>query len=259
MTIRFALSLALVLASACTPGGAGSTDDSAGSTGETGAASTSTGGPTTGEPTTSGSSGTSGGDPGSTGSATSTSTSDPSTSSATTGEPATGSSTGDASTGDASTGGDGLGAAALAAIDALNEAVDGVLWSSESDYPWTVFGLPKAAPVTVDNLRELVGPLIVVDDGEPPLAQQTVALEPWEDRFITLTTPQPWWTDYEFMRAEQYGHLRDVLKQHLVDLELFRIGPEDGQGNLFGAIDMFVIGATADGDLVGIQTVSVET
>lgn len=246
MSVRLPLVASLLLASACTPGGSGSTADSAGSS-ETGAGTIagSTSGATTGEVGTSGAS--TGSDP-----------TAPVTTGATTG--ATSGSTSEAgTTGDASTGGVTLGEAALAAIDALTDAVEGVSWPSESDYPWTVFALAKAAPVTEGNVKELVGAMIVVDDGEPPLAEQLVVEEPWEDRFIALTTPQPWWTDDEFMRAGQYEAIRAALQQHLVDLKSFRIGPDDGQGALFGAIDMFVIGATADGDLVGIQTVSVET
>ncbi|MFZ6182996.1 nuclease A inhibitor family protein [Nannocystis pusilla] len=162
------------------------------------------------------------------------------------------------STTDETTGGEGLGPDAQAAIDALELVVDGVLWPSESDYPWTVFGLPDAAPVTVDNLKALVGPLIVVDDGEAPLAEQTIEEKPWEQIFLQMTTPQDWWTDYEIMRAEQYEAIRDTLDAHLVNLKMFRIGEQSGNW-LSGAIDMFVIGETADGDLVGIQTVTVET
>lgn len=156
-----------------------------------------------------------------------------------------------------SSGGDGLGAAAEAAVAALEEAVIGVLWLSESDYPWTVFALVKAAPVTSDNVKALVGALVIVD-GEPPLAEQRVEEEPWTQRFDAMTTPQPWWGDYEVMRAQQYTALRAVLEAHLVEIKTFRIGPDSG-GMLLGAIDMFVIGETVDGDLVGIQTVSVET
>jgi hypothetical protein len=156
-----------------------------------------------------------------------------------------------------SSGGDGLGAAAEAAVAALEEAVIGVLWPSESDDPWTVFALVKAAPVTSDNVKALVGALVIVD-GEPPLAEQLVEEEPWTQRFEAMTTPQPWWGDYEVMRAQQYTALRAVLEAHLVEIKTFRIGPDSG-GMLLGAIDMFVIGETVDGDLVGIQTVSVET
>ena len=166
----------------------------------------------------------------------------------------------DSTTGDtdSTTGDDGLGAAAQAAIDALEVAVDGVQWPSESDYGWTVFGLADAAPVTVDNLKQLVGPLIVIDDGEPPLEEQVIEEKPWQDIFLQMTTPQDWWTEYEEMRAEQYEAIQSVLEAHLINLKMFRIGQHSGMW-LFGAIDMFVIGETADGDLVGIQTITVET
>jgi hypothetical protein len=262
------ISVAALLLYACTPGGAGSTDDS-GAGSETGAASGSTDPVTTGsastggDPTTS-TTGSSGG--GSTTApvttdtteATGDATTDASTGGSTTASSTTDVGTTDASSGDASSGGDGLGPAALAAIDALIEAVDGVIWPSESDYGWTVFGLPKAAPVTIGDVKQVVGDLVMVDDVEPPLAEQGVEEERWEQRFDKMTTPQPWWDDYNYMLAEQYEALRTTLKAHLTNIKLFRIGPDNG-GTLYGGIDMFVIGETADGDLVGIQTVSVET
>lgn len=260
------LSFAALLA--CSPSDPGTTEGTTDgtSTGETDATTStaasapttgdaptgSTGGPTTGEATTE---------------ATTSSTTDGTTSpvDTTTGDDTTTTTTGDDTTGtttgsttDETTGGEGLGPDAQAAIDALELVVDGVLWPSESDYPWIVFGLPDAAPVTVDNLKERVGPLIVVDDGEAPLAEQTIEEKPWEQIFLQMTTPQDWWTDYELMRAEQYEAIRDALDTHLVNLKMFRIGEQSGNW-LSGAIDMFVIGETADGDLVGIQTVTVET
>lgn len=269
MFIRYCTTpVAALLLYACTPGGAGSTDDS-GAGSETSAAPGSTSGSTA---VTAGSSST-GSDPtttaGSTGSSTTstetTETTDATTSGANTGDATTdttasttSASTTDASTGDASTGGDGLGPAAQAAIDALTGAVDGVIWPSESDYGWTVFGLSKAAPVTIDNVKQLVADFVEVEDVEPPLAEQGVEEEPWEDRFTKMTTPQPWWDAYNYMLADQYEALRTTLKAHLTNIKLFRIGPDNG-GTLFGGVDMFVIGETADGDLVAIKTVSVET
>ncbi|PCC67349.1 Nuclease A inhibitor-like protein [Nannocystis exedens] len=281
------MSFAVLLA--CSPSDPGTTDGATDgtSTGETDATTTTTSEPTTGEAPT-GSTGdattsdpttgdpttdatttddtttdsttspvdtTTGDETTTTGDETTTTTGDETTT--TTGDETTGDTT-TGSTTDETTGGEGLGPDAQAAIDALEPVVDGVWWPSESDYPWTVFGLPGAAPVTVDNLKELVGPLIVVDDGEAPLAEQAIEEKPWEEIFLDMTTPQDWWTDYEIMRAEQYQAIRDTLDAHLVNLKMFRIGEKPGNW-LSGAIDMFVIGETADGDLVGIQTVSVET
>lgn len=51
------------------------------------------------------------------------------------------------------------------------------------------------------------------------------------------------------MRAAQYEAIRAALEQRLVALESSRIGPAD----------RVVTGATADGDPVGIRTLSVAT
>ena len=52
--------------------------------------------------------------------------------------------------------------------------------------------------------------------------------------------------------------VRDVFEQELEQVQVFRIGRPSSWG-LVGAIDVFVYGRTADGALVGVHTVSVET
>ncbi|MDC0675203.1 nuclease A inhibitor family protein [Nannocystis radixulma] len=286
MSIRPRLLATFAVVLACSPTEPATTDDSTDGTG-TDATTTSTSAPTTGEPTTGDGTVSATGDSTTDASTTGDSTTDAITSSVdtttTTGDETTTTMTGDETTTttgddtttttgdttttgettttgdtDSTTGDEGLGAAAEAAIDALEVAVDGVLWTSESDYPWTVFGLADAAPVTVDNFKELIGPLVVIEDWEAPLEEQVIEEEPWQDIFLDMTTPQDWWTDYELMRAEQYEAIQEVLETHLINLKMFRIGEQSGMW-LSGAIDMFVIGETADGDLVGIQTITVET
>ncbi|MDC0718903.1 nuclease A inhibitor family protein [Nannocystis bainbridge] len=283
MPARFAssallLSVAVLLA--CSPSEPATTDDTTGGTGtgETDATTT-TGTPTTtAAPTSTSDTSTSDGttsegttspvDTTTDAETTTTTTGETTTGEATTGETTTGDETTTTTTGSTTddtgettsgtTGDEGLGPDAQAAIDALELVVDGVLWTSESDYPWTVFGLPDAAPIGVDNLKELLAPQIVVENGEAPLEEQTIEQKPWDKIFLDMTTPQDWWTDYEIQRAEQYQAIQDVLEGHLVNLKMFRIGEKSGNW-LSGAIDMFVIGETVDGDLVGIQTITVET
>ena len=52
--------------------------------------------------------------------------------------------------------------------------------------------------------------------------------------------------------------LRDVFEGPLESVTVWRFGRRNSSG-LTGDIDVFVVGVTADGDLVGFSTVSVET
>jgi hypothetical protein len=214
------------------------TDPTTGATGTgTGAPGTTTGDPGTSEPGTTG-------EPGSTGAVTTTDTS--------TG----GSDTGD--TGDTSTGGaDGLGQLAEDIGMALALAVDGVYYTSESDYLWTVFTIADTTAVTDLNVKDVIAD-VYVPHADPPLADRAVEVRTLAQLMDPLTVMQDWWGDYEMMQAEKYQAIRDIFEDQLGNVQVFRLGEEFGN-DLMGAIDVFVIGETADGDLVGMFTIAVET
>lgn len=266
MTYHFS-TLPLALAAALTAcAAAPAATQSTGSTGDTAAASSSgpttdqptTGKPTTGQATT--------GQPTTGEASAGTASSEPTDSAATT-EGAQSSSTGGtgdttvaASTGEpSSTGADGeLGPAALEAMQALAAAVAGVTYPSESDYPWVVVGFAGAAPVTEANLKATIAAVYVPHEGQAGLAERTIEPRTVDQLFDPLTVPKDWWEDEHHQVAAQYTEIRAVLADKLVDVQVFRLG--ELQGNVLqGAIDVYVLGATADGDVVGMWTVSVET
>lgn len=181
------------------------------------------------------------------------------TGSGTTGESSTGAvSTGEASTGDSSTGDPGgLGQAAQDARAALELAVDGVLYLSESEDTWTVFAIADAAPVTDKNLKDAIAEVYVPHD-DIPLADRVVELRTLAQLMDPLTVMQDWWGDYEKMQAVRYQKIRDIFEGQLTNVQVFRLGEQSGN-NLVGQIDVFVIGETVDGDIVGMFAVAVET
>jgi len=198
-----------------------------------------TGGSTTGEP-----------DPGTTG-ATSTGEDTGSTG-------AVSASTSDSRTSDSSTGDpDGLGQAAQDAAAALELAVDGVLYLSESEDEWTVFALADVAPVTEANIKDVIADIYVAHDAIP-LADRVVEPRTLAQLMDPLTVMQDWWGDYEIMQAEDYKAIRAIFEDTLSNPQVFRLGEQSGN-NLVGQIDVFVIGETADGDIVGMFAIAVET
>lgn len=209
------------------------------------ATSSTTGDPTTGEATSS------------TTDATSSTTDAASSTSSTTSS--TGEATSSTGTDTGTTGPDGvLGPAALEAMDALEQAVAGVLYSSESDYPWTVVGFADAAPVSEANVKDVIAAVYVPHEGQAPLADRVIEVRTLAQLIDPLTTPQDWWDDSNKMVAAQYTEIRAVLEAKLVDIQVFRIGELSGNV-LQGAVDIYVLGSTADGDVVGMWTVSIET
>ncbi len=226
------------------------TGPSTGATGATGGASTepdpdtTTSGTSTGEATDS----------------TSASTGEVSTGEVSASDTSTGSAS-DTSTGsgsDTSTGDpDGLGQAALDIAAALEAAVDGVLYLSESEDNWTVFAIADAAPVTEDNVKDVIAEVYVPHD-DLPLADRVVELRTLAQLMDPLTVMQDWWGPDEMMQAENYKPIRAIFENQLSNVQVFRLGKQVGNV-LSGQIDVFVIGETADGDIVGMFAIAVET
>lgn len=222
--------------------------------------STTTSGASTGTPTTGEVADTSTGDSTSTSDAPTSTTGSDTTGSDTTG--AVASSTTDASsstTDTSSTGGDeGLGQAAQDLVIELEAAVDGVLYLSEGEDIWHVVAFPDVAPVTEANLKGIIKDVYVQNPNEQPLIDRTIEVRSFPWLFDPLTVPQPWWDDFYYMQAEVYAPIRTLLEGKLVNLQVFRLGEQ--QGNVLqGAIDVYVLGETADGDIVGMWSTAIET
>ncbi len=236
----------VALLAACTADNSGETTSDAGTTGSASTTAVATDSSTSGSTATADATSDS---PTSTGEVTST------TSSSTTGE----TSTSGVDTEVGTTGPDGvLGAAALDAMDALEMAVAGVTYPSESDYPWVVVGFADAAPVSEANVKDVIAGVYVPHEGQAPLVDRAIEQRTLAQLMDPLTVPQDWWDDYNKMVAAQYTEIRAVLETRLVDIQVFRLGELSGDV-LQGAIDIYVLGATPDGDVVGMWTVSIET
>lgn len=126
-------------------------------------------------------------------------------------------------------------------IAKLKTASDGLLWMSESDYPFKSFLWEDAADLTVDKLLQQVGqspdtPVKIVD----------------VDGFFSNAIAEHDWYDHE-QKAEvkKCRHLLETLKTNLTDIKVYCVGEVE--------IDIYIIGTTPDGDLAGLSTMVVET
>lgn len=220
----------------------GETGDTSGSTGATGDDTGTTGatGDTTGSSSGGDDSTGSTGAIGSTSDTDDTSTSDTGDSSGTTGEPG------------------GLGQDAQDVVAALEAATEGVLYTSESDYPWVVVAFADAAPVTEANVKDVIVGVYVPHDFGPSLEERAIEVRTLAQLMDPLTVPKDWWDPEYFEQAEKYQPIRDIFEMQLTNVQVFRLGELTGN-DLTGAIDVYVLGETADGDVVGMWSVSVET
>lgn len=133
------------------------------------------------------------------------------------------------------------------AIDRLRStlatATDGLLFQSESDYPFDFFlaqGAGAASP-TAGQFGELLG--------APGGA--SVETRDFAQFFDRLTLAQDWWDEGRRADAVKYAALRSALERELTELQIFQVGEIE--------VGLYLVGRNAYGDLVGVSTVSIET
>ncbi|ESA34783.1 nuclease a inhibitor-like protein [Leptolyngbya sp. Heron Island J] len=125
-------------------------------------------------------------------------------------------------------------------IPELEAACEGLLWRSETDYPFEVAILSAGAQCPkVDSL------LKNYPDDTPIV---TVSLD---DFFGQATVERAWFDSRELTLVERYRNLRDLLETTLENLQVYRIGN--------GEMDVYLIGETEDEQVVGVKTKIVET
>lgn len=117
----------------------------------------------------------------------------------------------------------------------------GLFYISESDAEILSFTGAKAKDVTKEILLMQTG------------ADANTSAEEinFEDFFGRLTKIQSGFVEREKKRADKFKALREVLKQNLRELKVFKVGHV--------RLDIYVVGLDCDGKLAGIKTKAIET
>jgi hypothetical protein len=117
-------------------------------------------------------------------------------------------------------------------VQALRDATRDLLYSSETDAPFSVFTWRGTSGSAAEALQQYVEP------GGPQ------AMEVPPDQFFEELS--------ESDDAERFTQMQQVLAQELHDLHVFRVG--DGP-----TVEIYLVGRTAAGEWAGLRTKSVET
>ncbi|MBE9093682.1 nuclease A inhibitor family protein [Tychonema sp. LEGE 07203] len=125
--------------------------------------------------------------------------------------------------------------------DQLQQASKGLLFLSESDAPFEVIQWPAQGELTPPKLLQLTG--------HPPDAP--VELRTVDDFFAIATVEEDWHDQDERETVQRFHNLVSILKQNLSQLQVYRVGSID--------IDVYIVGVTDGGELVGLSTKLVET
>lgn len=123
----------------------------------------------------------------------------------------------------------------------LERATDGLMWMSESDYPFEVVLFEDAVETTPALLRHLAA---------QPLCAP-VAVESLDDFFRPAVTNYPGQDEAARQAAEKYRRLVQSIKTNLQDSAVYRVGEIN--------IQVYIVGKAPSGRLLGISTRVVET
>lgn len=128
-------------------------------------------------------------------------------------------------------------------VKKLQQASEGLLFLSESEYPFEVFVWKTEGQQDIN--RELI---VKKTENSFNTPIEFVDLDSF---FEVATTEQDWHGSAEKEIVKRYQQLSKVLKQCLTELQVVRLGTT--------AIDVYIIGKTPSGDLAGLSTKVVET
>jgi hypothetical protein len=126
-------------------------------------------------------------------------------------------------------------------IEELKRMTDGLLFMSESDYPFEIFHREGQADMSPEYLREL--------SGQP--ADTPVEVKSVDDFFRVAVSEPDWKGEAEIAVAGRYQALLRLLKESLDELRVYRVGVIN--------IPVFIIGRSKTGNWLGISTRVVET
>ncbi len=125
-------------------------------------------------------------------------------------------------------------------INQLNQTSEGLLWLSESDYPFET--------VYWENVDDINAKLLELTDCTP---ERKIEVRELDSLFKRVTEEKDWYDDKEMAECKRYQTLVNLLKTHLSDIKVYRVGETE--------INVYILGKTKSGALAGLSTISVET
>ena len=131
----------------------------------------------------------------------------------------------------------------LEIFEQLDELVKGLLWISESDYPFEVFIWEFGEGISLNNE-------VVLKITKHSL-DTTVKVIEFEVFFRLVITEKNWHNAQESEVVRKYQKFVSIMKQYLSDLKVYKLGEVRK--------NVYIVGKTNTGDYVGVATVSVET
>jgi Nuclease A inhibitor-like protein len=121
-------------------------------------------------------------------------------------------------------------------IDLLKQTTIDLLWVSESDYP---FQIVTWSDKVIDSRLF------------PTCPDEDIEVISLDDFFAPALRVEDWYEAEELATVDRYKLLLQTIDSSLAEIRVFRLGEIE--------IDLYIVGKTPDGDVIGLQTTIVET
>jgi hypothetical protein len=126
-------------------------------------------------------------------------------------------------------------------VQKVRAATDGLLFMSESDYPFEVFQWSETATITPDFLKSLSGL-----PADTPVETRTV-----DDLFKAAVKEYEGQSEQGRSTAARFRNLVTLIKDNLTEPVVYRLGTIN--------IAVYIVGKTSSGEWIGLSTRVVET
>lgn len=124
---------------------------------------------------------------------------------------------------------------------ALREAAVGLLYMSESDYPFEVIRWDGSEQLSPEFLRRAARA-----DSSAKVEESDL-----EELFRVPAGEQEWKDEAQLAEARKYQRLRNELEENLTGIKVYRVGEIN--------IGVYVVGMSAEGNWLGVSTRVIET
>ena len=125
-------------------------------------------------------------------------------------------------------------------LERLETVCSGLLWMSESDYPWQV--------VAWQDTNDLNRLLLHHGDYKPKTKIETKTLESFLEPAVI---EREWYGDTERVIVRRYRLLQKLLQTNLQNIRVYLVGEVE--------IDVYILGKSDDNKIIGLSTKIVET
>ena len=124
-------------------------------------------------------------------------------------------------------------------IERLKQESQGLLWHSESDYPFET--------IYWENVDDINTKLLQVTD----CSDKKIEVRELDSFFKRVTKEEDWYEQEEMAECKRYQALVKLLQTYLTDIKVYRVGSCE--------VNVYILGKTEKNAIAGLSTISIET